>query len=271
MPNDPVKSKGPFRAHQVHEGDRYELSRGNPIYCAPAGGRHASKSVTGALAIASDPAVEEAGLDAGFKSDDDATLRAPDISVGNVPDAPGWVRGAPPLAVEYADTGQDEADLLDRIRDLHAGGTRIIWVVRLVGPQRVEIHEPDQAARVVGIDDELLAPGILQNPVPVRALFDRDTAQEVTLRNLLQRRGYEGIESIKAEGKAEGRAEGKAEGRAEGKAEGTAAAIVAVLRSRGIEVDATAERTIMSATDQDQLDRWLAVAAMVEQVDDLFR
>ena len=40
------------------------------------------------------------------------TLHAPDVAVGNVADEPGWVTGkAPPLAVEYADTGQDEAEL----------------------------------------------------------------------------------------------------------------------------------------------------------------
>lgn len=42
----------------------------------------------------------------------------PNIAVGNVPDDPGWVRGVPPLAVEYADVGQDEADLQSKIRAL---------------------------------------------------------------------------------------------------------------------------------------------------------
>ncbi len=43
--------------------------------------------------------------------------------------------------VEYADTGQDEADLATKIQELLAAGTRHIWVVRLTGPRRVEIHE----------------------------------------------------------------------------------------------------------------------------------
>jgi len=28
-------SRGPFRADQLRPGDRYELSNGHPIYCAP--------------------------------------------------------------------------------------------------------------------------------------------------------------------------------------------------------------------------------------------
>ncbi len=29
-------SQGPFRAEHLRDGDRYELSNGHPIYCAPA-------------------------------------------------------------------------------------------------------------------------------------------------------------------------------------------------------------------------------------------
>ncbi|HXU32848.1 MAG TPA: hypothetical protein VN851_19935, partial [Thermoanaerobaculia bacterium] len=54
------------------------------------------------------------------------TLRAPDIAVGNVPNAPDWVQGAPPLAVEYADTGQDEKELAVKISELLAAGTQIV-------------------------------------------------------------------------------------------------------------------------------------------------
>ena len=53
--------------------------------------------------------------------------------------------------------------------------------------------------------DELLeAPGILRNPVPARALFDRTAAHEATLRNLLQRHGYASLAEIHQEGRQEG-------------------------------------------------------------------
>ena len=150
-----------------------------------------------------DLAVESAGIDAGYALDD-KTLRAPDVSVGNVPDAPGWIQGVPPLALEYAGTGQDEDDLQRKITDLLAAGTRWIWVVRLVGPRRVEVYEPEHAVRIAGPGEELRAPGILQNAVPIEALFDRRVAHEMTLRNLLQRQGYQSLDEVRAEAHREG-------------------------------------------------------------------
>jgi len=40
---------------------------------------------------------------------------------------PGWVKGVPLLALEYVDSGQDEAALADKIADLLAAGTRMVW------------------------------------------------------------------------------------------------------------------------------------------------
>jgi len=154
-------------------------------------------------------------------------LRAPDISVGDIPDEPGWATVAPPLAVEYADTGQDEADLERKIEELLAAGTRFLWVVRLDGARRVEGYEAPPAprrrapARATGVaspvrrllrpsrvaypGEELVAPGVLQNPVPVEALYDRKAAHEATLRNLLQRKGYAGLDAVKEEGRRQER------------------------------------------------------------------
>lgn len=55
----------------------------------------------------------------------------------------------------------------------------------------------------------LSAPGVLENEVPVEALYDRDAAHEVALRNLLQRRGYESIEALREAGREEGREAGE--------------------------------------------------------------
>src|SRR5882672_3978260 len=134
------RGRGPFRAEQLREGDRYELTRGHPVYCAPTGARGGRASTLGGQILDTDPWVEEAGIDVGYAIEE-GTLRAPDVSVGNVPNAPGWVKGVPPLAVEYADTGQDENDLTSKIAELLAAGTRHVWVVRLIGPRRVEVHE----------------------------------------------------------------------------------------------------------------------------------
>lgn len=150
------------------------------------------------------------GIDAGFIPEG-GTLRAPDISVG-VPDEPGWVRGAPPLAVEYVGVGQDEADLQIKIGELLAAGTRLVWVVRLTGPRRVEVHARGTEVRVLGVDAELEAPGILKNKVPVRSLFDRESAHDAALRNLLQREGYESLEDALARSRAEGITAGREAG-----------------------------------------------------------
>ncbi len=99
--------RGPVRADQLRAGDRYEVSQGHPYYCAPTGGDGARGVIAGALVLDSDPAVDSTGVDAGYQISED-TMRAPDIAVGGVPDAPGWVKGgAPPLAVEYAGSGQE--------------------------------------------------------------------------------------------------------------------------------------------------------------------
>ncbi len=195
---------GPFRVDQVQPGERYELSDGHAIYCAPTGGDGARSTGVGFEALDTDPAVDSAGVDAGYALNR-STLRAPDLSVGGVPDKPGWIPGVPPLAVEYAGVGQDEEKLQAKINDLLSNGTRFLWVVRLVGPRRVEIYEPNRPVRTATPGEQLLAPGVLQNPVPVEALYDRSAAHEVALRNLLQRKGYADLDEVRGEGREEER------------------------------------------------------------------
>jgi hypothetical protein len=205
MKRSAVSSSGPFYADQIRPGDPYELSDGHAIWCSPVGGRGAKATPVGAAVLASDPAVEDLGVGAGF-SPSPQTLRAPDIAVGNVPDEPGWIAGSPALAVEYADTGQDEEDLAVKINELLAAGTRYLWVVRLVGPRRVEVHTPGQAVRMAYPGETLEAPGVLRNAVPVEALYDPAVGREVTLHHLLQRYGYESLAAVRDEGRAEGEA-----------------------------------------------------------------
>jgi hypothetical protein len=159
--------------------------------------------VSGGEVLDTDPLVTEAGIDAGYTTEP-GTLRAPDVSVGNVPDAPGWISGVPPLALEYADRGGEEDQLQTKIAELLEAGTRWVWVVRLVGPRRVEVYERDKPVSTLGPGQQLVAPGVLKNPVPVEALWDREAAHEVTLRNLLQRRGYESLEAVRQEGIEQG-------------------------------------------------------------------
>lgn len=262
-------SRGPFRADQIRSGDPYELSNGHAIHCMTTGGRGSRANLLGGSVLDSDPAVEEAGIDAGYSPSYD-TLRAPDVAVGNVPNAPGWIEGAPPLAVEYADTGQDEKELGLKIAELLAAGTRIVWVVRLSGPRRVEVHESGLPMRLVGPGEELTAPGILKNPVPVNALYDREAAHAVTLRNLLERQGYRDLDEIRSEGRYEGRQEGRAEGEQEGHRQALRESVLAVLAARGLPVDDVARTALDAIADPEALRRHLARAVTAATSDEVF-
>ncbi|HSS51061.1 MAG TPA: Uma2 family endonuclease, partial [Thermoanaerobaculia bacterium] len=238
-------SQGPFSASQLRSGDPYELSNGHPVYCSPTGSRGGKATSVGDGVLASDPAVQDVGVDIGF-SPSPEILRAPDLSVGEMPDQPGWVEGVPPLAVEYADTGQDEAELQIKIKELFAAGTRYIWVVRLTGPRRVEVYQPDQRMHIANPGEELGAPGILANPVPVEALYDREAARQVIFRNLLQRQGYASLEDV----------------RAEGEIKGLRRAIVAVLVGRGLAVDDDLRAALATSGDPAVLESALGQAAL---------
>jgi hypothetical protein len=240
-------SQGPFRADQLRSGDPYELSHGHAILCLPTGGRGAKAVSAGAKALGSDPAVADVGFDTGFSPAPDI-LRAPDLAVGTIPDEPGWVQGAPPLAVEYADTGQDEPALATKIQDLLDAGTRFVWVVRLTGPRRVEIHQPGKPVRLAHPGDELEAPGILANPLPVEALYDRQVSDEVSFRNLLQRQGYASLGAV--------RAEGEAEGELRGEAAALRAAVVEVFEVRNLTLGEDIRAMIADCHDLELLRRW---------------
>lgn len=220
-----LETPGPFRTSHLREGDPYELANGHAIRCMGAGGRHAGQNQLGAQLLGTDPLVQEVGVDAAYRVfHDDKTLRAPDVSVGNVPSKPGWIDGVPGLALEYADTGQDEKELHSKIEDLLAGGTRYVWVVRLVGPQRIEVHQQGKPVQVVDAEGSVGAPGVLGNTYPVRSFFDRQQTQRLTLRNLLQQEGYESLDQVRDEGHKAGRDEGLDQGRDQGlKAEAQAA------------------------------------------------
>jgi hypothetical protein len=255
--NSRPSDRGPFRADQLRSGDPYELSNGHAIFCLPTGGRGAGPNGMGYAVVSSDPAVKEAGIDTGY-SPEPGTLRAPDVAVGNVPDAPGWVSGAPELAIEYADVGQDEQKLADKVVDLLDAGTRYLWVVRLAGVRRVEVHEPGKKVRIVLPGEMLTAPGVLKNPVRVEALYDRGESERATLTNLLQRRGYDDLDAVLAAGRTEGDAHGRA------------ASVLDVLDARGIHIPQVARERITGCTDAVQLSHWVRRAAVIRDVGELF-
>lgn len=238
---------GPFRADQLRDGDRYELASGHAIYCAPSGGRHGGANAVGALVLGTDPKVTEVGIDVGYSSADDE-LRAPDVSVGNVPNEPGWVKGVPPLAVEYADRGTDESELEDKVRSLLAAGTRWVWVVRLTGARRVQVHEAGQLVRVKVEGESLEAPGVLANAVPVVAMFDREAALDASVRNLLQRGGLPALDRALAQSREAGIEQGIEQGVERGQALALQRSIASVCDAFGIALTDARRSALVSAS-----------------------
>jgi Uma2 family endonuclease len=254
------QSAGPFVASQLRSGDVYELSNGHPIECAPTGRRGSTRNLTGAAALETDPKAISAGVDLGV-STEPGMLRAPDIAVGPIEDEAGWAKTPPPLAVEYADIGQDEAELQAKIAELLAAGTQHIWVVRLAGERRVEVYEPNEPMRLVTGAGILEAPGVLQNAVPLAVLYDRDAAHEATLRNLLQRQGYSDLAAVVEQGRSEGRSEGQVAA--------LQRSILAVLDARGLDV-ASALDSVATEQNVTVLERWLRRASTLSTTAEVF-
>jgi Uma2 family endonuclease len=250
--------QGPFRPDQLHSGDAYELSEGHAIYCAPTGGDGAGPNLRGGFVIDTDPRVKTAGVDAGFQLSP-LTMRAPDVAAGDFSERPGWVQGVPPLAIEYASVGQDEHELREKIDDLLRAGTQHLWVVRLTGPRRVEVYERGAAMRTVRPGETLAAPGVLQNEVPVEALYDREAAHEVALRNLLQRKGYASLADLQLKERAEGREEGREEGALAARR----GMLLTLLASRGTVSDVQRAR-VQTCERADELEAWFVRAVAGE-------
>lgn len=197
----PRRPPGPFRSWHVSEGSHYELSNGHPIQCMSAGERHAKANAQGALALATDPGLRgDLGINAGIEFNGGKNLRAPDLVLG-IEGKPGWSRKIPPICVEYADRGQDEEQLRQKVEELLEAGVQHIWVLRLAGPLRAEVHEPGKKMRVVDADGALEAPGVLVNRYTPRQLVDQEEALRVAFRKQLQAQGYDGLEAVREEGR----------------------------------------------------------------------
>ncbi len=100
----------------------------------------------------------------------------------------------------------------------------------------------------------------------VEALYDRDEAERATLTNLLQRRGYQDLDAVLAEGREEGFRAGETQGEARGRA----SALLTVLEARGVRIGKAARERIERSTDLAELDHWLRRAAVVRKVSELF-
>ncbi|MCC6646614.1 MAG: Uma2 family endonuclease, partial [Polyangiaceae bacterium] len=102
------------------------------------------------------------------------------------------------------------------------------------------------------------APGLLKNPVPVEALWDRDAAHAATLRNLLHREGVESLHALREEG------------REEGACQASRATLLQVLDARGLAISGVDRARVAATTDLAQLGRWIARAAVATSIEAVF-
>ena len=106
--------------------------------------------------------------------------------------------------------------------------------------------------------EELVAPGILRNPIPVDALYDRRLAHGVELRNLLQREGYASLDAVRAEGATRGALEQ------------SRAALRRILEVRGIAIGPPQDAAIEGCGDLGTLDAWQRRAILAASAADVF-
>jgi len=109
------------------------------------------------------------------------------------------------------------------------------------------VYTAEQPMQVVEAEGVLTAPGVLRNPVPVRALVDGKAANAATLRNLLNAEGYESLDDVRAEARVQ--------------------AIETVLRARGLTIEDRLLTRLRACTDPVLLGRWLVQSATATTAD----
>lgn len=183
--------------------------------------------------------------------------------MGGFADGPGFARTAPALAVEYVEADRNEADLERKIAELLGAGAELVWVVRLAGERRVEVHGRGRTALVKYTGDALDAPGILRNPVPVDSLYDRAAARALMLRNLLERAGYADLDAVRAEGFAAGEVRGRLAHARE--------LLQRTFARRGLVVEGAEVLLIETCADLATLDGWFENACTAASAADALR
>ena len=106
--------------------------------------------------------------------------------------------------------------------------------------------------------------------MPVKALYDREAAHAVTLRNLLERQGYRDLDEVRSEGRDEGRQEERAEGEQEGHRQALRESVLAVLAARGLPVDDVSRAALDAVADPEALRRHPARAVTAATSDEVF-
>jgi Uma2 family endonuclease len=127
--------------------------------------------------------IREVGLDlicvgnvGALVAEDPDTVRGPDVAVvrrDRVPagSGPGFLRGAPDLAVEVVSPSNSAAELQEKVAEYLGGGARCVWVV-YPATRTVVVNDSVRTATVIRHDEPLLAGDVLPGlPFTVGDLF----------------------------------------------------------------------------------------------------
>jgi hypothetical protein len=253
-------------------GQPYEVIDGKWVHVAPADPPHAEAhaDLAALIAVYVTPAFRGA-IDMLTRTSETDDI-APDVSI--YPRAPHPITGRRQLEHLVFEIVSTET-----LR--HAGRKAVSLLGR--GVRRVFAIDVERS-RVLEWSTWLagwsvLAPGgviedlVFVKPLPLAALLDTALRDDAVARVLIAKKNRV-IEAIRARDRAEsfarGKAEGDAEGHARGVAEGQATSIVGLLDYRRIALTADVRDRILSERDEEQLQRWFAIAVVCISAAELF-
>ena len=162
-------------------GKQVELVRGQLVVREPPGTRHGAIAANLTYWLSSFVRQRQLGSvfaqDTGFKiARDPDTVRGPDVAFvvrersNRIPQQ-GYAELAPDLVAEILSPGDAAADVLAKVADWLAAGTRLVWVV---DPERslVHVYRPDGSLTVLQNDDSLDGESVLPGfRCPVVSIF----------------------------------------------------------------------------------------------------
>ena len=151
-------------AHISLPGKQVELVHGRLVVHEPPGTWHGKVAATLARCLGNFVAERDLGAvfaqDTGFKiASDPDTVRGPDVAfvaqqrLRQIPSS-GYADLAPDLVAEVLSAGDRPAEVLAKVADWLAAGTKLVWVI---DPGRLEarVYRPDGSLSVVPADGSL--------------------------------------------------------------------------------------------------------------------
>lgn len=123
-----------------HDGNRYDLVKGELIKMPPAGNIHGNRAMRLGWRLAHYVETNDLGVvfaaETGFRlATDPDTVRAPDIAfvaktrVEEIGEFEGFWPGAPDLAVEVISPGDSYTEVEEKVQEFLNAGARAVWVV----------------------------------------------------------------------------------------------------------------------------------------------